>query len=240
MGQRTMSRMDVDAFRRFLSEGGRSAGAARRAITYVLEYESYLGRHHVDLDDAGPGDLESFVAFLEADPKVSAKLNLWGLRYYYQFTDDPIMVDLASTMREERVRETPFMLRKFAGVNQATINRLADIGIRSTKQLLADSVTAAEREKLATRATISVANLEELVRLSDLARVSGLTSIRARLYFDCGVRSVSDMAGWDPAELAAALTQWVSANGFEGLAPFPTEVASAVASARVLPSVIEW
>lgn len=232
--------MDVVAFEQFLKDGGRSPSAARRAVYYVVEFETYLGGHGLDLDDAGPDDLESFVASLEAEPRVSAKLNLWGLRYYYQFTDDPIMIDLASTMREQRVRETPFKLRQFRGVNQQATRRLADIGIRSTDQLLAKAITPADRENLAMRATVPPSALEELVRLSDLARVPGLKSIRARLYLDAGIRSVETLATWDADELFPVLAGFFAESDCDGLPPLPGEVHKAVAMARNIPIVIEW
>ncbi|MDF1597488.1 MAG: DUF4332 domain-containing protein [Acidimicrobiia bacterium] len=232
--------MDVDAFRQFLKEGGRSATAALRAIDFTTQFETYLSDHGLDLDDAGPADLESFVADVEAEPGVSAKLHLWGLRYYYEFIDDPVMVHVAGAMRRQRVEQTPFRLRQFRGVNQTTTDRLATIGIRSIEDLLSAAGTRSQRTALAGTAAISLDDLEELVRLSDLARIRGLKGIRARLYLDAGIRSVTELAGWDPVELVAMLQQHIGGSGFDGIAPLPGEAQHAVQAARALEPVVEW
>lgn len=232
--------MDVDAFRQFLKAGGRSATAALRAIDFAIQFETYLGEHGLDLDDAGPADLESFVADLEAEPGVSAKLHLWGLRYYYEFIDDPVMVHVAGAMRRERVEQTPFRLRRFRGVNQTTTDRLAAFGIRNVEDLLSSTRSRSERVALAARAAINLDDLEELVRLSDLARIGGLKGIRARLYLDAGIRSVTELAGWDPVELVAMLKQHIAESGFEGIAPMPGEAQHAVQAAQALNAVLEW
>ena len=89
--------MDLDTYREFLKRGGRSGNAAQRAIEYVKQFEEYLVDHGRDLDEADPDDLESYAAEIEAEPGTSAKLHHWGVRYYYEFIDDPIMVHVADT-----------------------------------------------------------------------------------------------------------------------------------------------
>jgi len=232
--------MDVAAFEKFLKESGRSPSATRRAVQYVVEFEAYLAHHSFDLDEAGWDELESFVASLEAQPGVSARLNLWGLRYYYKFTDDPMMIDLASTMREQRVREMPFMLHQFRGLNQQVVEQLADIGIRSIDQLLAKAITHADRESLAKQATVSLAALEELVRLSDLARIACLKGIRARLYLDAGIGSVEHLATLNADDLVPQLKRFLAENNSDGLTPLPDEIHGAVTAARRLGAIIEW
>lgn len=231
--------MDIDGFEQFLRSGGRSPSAAGRAIEFVRHFEGYLSGHCVEIDEAGPSDLESYVASVEAEPGTSAKLELWGLRYYYEFLDDPIMVHIAGTMRRERVEETPFRLRQFRGVSQTTTDRLADKGIRTASQLLRIAESPSERSALSARVGISVGELEELVRLADLARVPGLGSIRTRLYLDAGVRSTDELASWDPAALAAALGFFIDEKHFDGLPPSPSDTHHTVESAKSLPSAVQ-
>ena len=232
--------MDTEGFRRFLKAGGRSVNAALRAMEYVARFEEYLALNEVELDDADPYDLESYVAGLEAEAGVSAKLDLWGIAYYYQFVDDPIMVHVAATMRRDRVEQTPFRLRQFRGVDQNTTDRLAAAGIRSVEDLLKVGMTGPERTSLAAQADVPIAEVEELVRLADLARIPGLKSIRARLYLDAGIRSVSDLAGWDTDALVARLRNFVAETGFDGIAPLPGEARHAIETAGKLPPLITW
>ena len=232
--------MDVDAFRQFLKAGGRSVNAALRAVEYVRQFEEYLELNDVDLDDADPYDLESYVAGLEAEPGISAKLDLWGITYYYQFVDDPIMVHVAATMRRDRVEQTPFRLRQFRGIDQNTTDRLAAAGIRSVEDLLKVGTSASDRAALAVQADVPIAEVEELVRLADLARVPGLKSIRARLYLDAGVRSVADLAARDAEGLTSILREFVAETGFDGIAPLAGETRHAIEIARKLPPLITW
>jgi hypothetical protein len=76
----------------------------------------------------------------------------------------------------------------------------------------------------------------ELVKLSDLSRLGGLKSVRARLfYYDAGVDTVEKIAQWEPEELRAMLSEFVGESGFDGIAPLPKEVHNAVDKARSLP-----
>lgn len=122
--------MDETAFTTFLRRGGRSPNAAGRVLGYVQDFEAYLAGHGLALDDAGPADLESYVASIESVPGATAKLDLWGILYYYDFLDDVVMVHAAAALRRERVEKTPFPLRQFRGVNAAHTDRLAAEGIR--------------------------------------------------------------------------------------------------------------
>ncbi len=209
-------------------------------MDYAGQFEEYLTENEVELDEAMPPDLESFVAAIESEPGATAKLYLWGIRYYYEFIDDPVMVQVAGEMRRERVERTPFRLRRFRGVNLQVVERLASVGIRNVDELLAVTRMAAERRELAAKAIVPIESLDELVRLSDLARIGGIKSIRARLYLDAGVGSVADLAGWDPVELVVMLRKHVADNDFDGIAPLPGEARHAVETAKRLRAIVQW
>jgi predicted flap endonuclease-1-like 5' DNA nuclease len=205
---------------------------------FVKELEEYLAASGLQLDEAGPDELESFVADVESEGE-SAKLHLWGIHYYYEFIDDPIMTYHAAEMRQERVEEAPFRLRQFRGVNQEGCDRLRAIGVSSTGDLLAVATTSAGRRVLAAEAGVDIEVVEELTSLSDLARIDGIKSIRARLYHDAGITSVRALASWDPRDLVAHLRAFVDVTGFAGIAPLPGEALRAVSMAKKLPDVIE-
>lgn len=232
--------MDEEAFRTFLRRGGRSPTAAARAIALTHEFETYLDEHGVELDGATPEQLESFVASVEAEPRASAKLHLWGINYYYQFVDDPVMEHVSRRMRRERVEQTPFRLDGFRGVSKETADRLGKVGIKTVDDLLESGTRPAARLALSRRSGVPIDSIEELVRLSDLARIGGVKGIRARLYLDAGIRSVAEMARWDPDDLLELTRRFVVETGFDGIAPLPREAEGAVMSARKLGSLIEW
>jgi hypothetical protein len=125
-------------------------------------------------------------------------------------------------------------------VNPVHVDRLAAQGITNVEQMCKAGRTSDDRHILAERAGVPPEAVLELVKLADLARIPGLKEIRARLYYDAGVDNVEKLAAWDPVELRDMLIDFVERTGFDGIAPLPKEAASAVATARSLPKVVEY
>lgn len=234
--------MDHEAFARFLRKGGRSESARKRVLRCVREFEQYLADEEqgLSLDEAGMEDLESFVNWIERDPKSSAKTHLWALRYYYEFNGDEAMRALAGALREQRIMRRPFALKDFRGVSPDCVEKLSTAGIQNVEQMLEAGRTPSGRRSLVERTGAPPDAVEELVKLSDLARIPGMKGIRTRLYYDAGVDTVETLAGWDPVELREMLAAFVTDSGFDGIAPLPKEVAFSVARARQLPTIVEW
>ena len=232
--------MDEEGFFRFLRKGGRTPSMARQVIATVTSFEHFLAEQmDKGLDEAGAQDLEAYVAWLEREPKKSAKGHLHALHYYYEYTTNENMASLASLLRQERIERPPFPLREFRGVQPEQIAKLEAIGVRNVDQMLAAGRTQAKREALAQQADIPEAAVLELVKLSDLARMPGVKGIRARLYYDAGVDSIEQMARWEPEALRLMVTDYIQRTGFEGIAPLPAEVRFTVAYAKKLPKVVE-
>ena len=232
--------MDEVGFFRFLRKGGRTPSMARQVIATVTAFEQYLAvQRDKGLDEAGAQDLEAYIAWLEREPKKSAKGHLHALHYYYDYTANENMARLASLLRQERIERAPFPLREFRGVPIEHVVRLEAAGIRNVDQMLAAGRTQADREALARRAGVPEAAVLEMVKLSDLARIPGVKGIRARLYYDAGVDTVELMARWEPEALRLMAADFVQRTGFEGVAPLPAEVRYTVAYAIELPKVVE-
>jgi hypothetical protein len=100
--------------------------------------------------------------------------------------------------------------------------------------------TRKAREELAIKTRIPIKIILELVKLSDLARIYGVKSVRARLYYDAGVDTVEKMAKWNPEKLRAMLIGFVEKTGFDGIAPLPKEAEFTVAEAKKLPEIVEY
>ena len=100
--------------------------------------------------------------------------------------------------------------------------------------------TKSGRKELSEKTGIPLDAILEFVKLSDLARVPGIKSIRARLYYDAGIDSVEKMASWDPKELREMLIEFVERTQFDGIAPLPKEAEFSVKKAKELPKIVEY
>jgi predicted flap endonuclease-1-like 5' DNA nuclease len=234
--------MDVAAFKQFLKRSGRSTSAARRAIQVVQAFAEWLVEQEDDrtLDAATVADLEAYAAWLDAESDTLAKRHLWGLRYYFEFTGNDSLAQLAGEWRQQRIRRTPFKLKDFRGVSPAHAEALAAAGIENVAQMREAGRTPAARKRLAAETGVLPEAILELVKLSDLARVPGLKGIRARLYHDAGIDTVEKLAAQDPDEMRARLIAFVQRTGFDGIAPLPKEAQNAVRTARKLPRLIDY
>jgi hypothetical protein len=234
--------VEKEAFARFLKRGGRSSSAVKRCLSMAGEFEEYLQQHRGGkcLGAAGSEDLEAFVAWVEREPKASAKTQLWALRYYFEFEENQEMRRLAGLLRQQRLKRSPFLLKDFRGVDPEHIARLDAVGIKNIEQMLRAGRRPDGRQELVDATGIPLQTIVELVKLSDLARIPGIKGIRARLYHDAGVDTVEEMAGWEPEELRAMLLEFVERTGFEGIAPLSAEAAFSVARAKELPQIVEY
>ena len=237
-----MTFLDEEAFQKFLKRGGRSPRAAKGVIAIVLKYEQYLReeRDLKGLDKAKPEDLEAFVSHIEGKKKDSAKEYLHGIHYYYEYTQNNQMRNLAANLRKQRIKQKPFPLRDFLKINPAHIEKLEALGIRNANQILTTGKTPRKRQELSTKTGIPTEIILELVKLSDLTRIFGVKSICARLYYDAGVDTLDKMAKWNPDKLRTMLIDFVQKTSFDGIAPLPKEAEFTVKEARKLPRIIEY
>jgi len=234
--------LDEEDFQKFLKRGGRSPRAAKGVIAIVLKYEQYLREERglKGLDRAKPEDLEAFVSHVEEKKKDTAKKYLHGIHYYYEYTQNNEMRSLASNLRKQRIGQKLFPLRAFLRIDPAYIKKLEAVGIRNANQILTAGKTPKKRQELSTKTGIPTEAILELVKLSDLTRIFGVKSIRARLYYDAGVDTLDKMAEWNPDKLRAMLIDFVQKTGFDGIAPLPKEAEFTVKEARKLPRIIEY
>ncbi len=189
---------------------------------------------------ASAEDLEGFVEWIEKKPKTSAKTYLWALRYYYEYASNELMCNVASELRQRRIKRVPFALKRFRGVDPEYLKKLATAGIRNVEQMLEAGRTRNGRQQLSAKTGVPLDSILELLKLSDLARIPGIKGIRARLYYDAGVDSIEKMAEWDPKALRAMLIEFVDTTGFDGMAPLPKEADFSVEKAKKLPKIVEY
>jgi hypothetical protein len=233
--------MDETQFRTFLKHSGVKESAIKQIIALVAGYETYLKGHYrgKTLEQSTAESLESYVSWLESETAASASKPLWALRYYFDFISSQGLSDLAGELRLGRIKRKPFYLRNFRGVNPDHLARLEALYIENIDQMLDEGRTPALRQALSARTGIPLEAIFELVKLSDLARLSGVRGVRARLYHDAGL-TTETIAIWEAQALHTMLSQWVEATGFDGIAPFPKEVQRLVSDARKLPLLVHY
>ncbi len=235
-----MAEMDEPGFRDFLKKKGKQNRVIDGLVREVRQLEAHLaGPGGVSLSGASERFLEAYARRLSS-PEIKRRMRAVDL--YFQFAGLPALASAAGRLREREVAKTrrPFQLRGFRGVDLAAVARLEEVGITNVAQLLAAGRSPEARQQLAVDTGVALETILELVRLSDLSRIGALKSVRARLYYDAGLRTPAEIAKWDPGALYGFLASFVSRTGFEGIAPLPKEVRSAVEKARMLPEIVRY
>jgi hypothetical protein len=233
--------MDESNFRGFLKRNRRKDSAIEQIIRFVESYQIYLGENYTGRtsEHTTPESLESYVSWLESETGESASKPLWALRYFFDFIENEALSDLAGELRSERIKRKPFLIKKFRGVSPEYLARLDALYIENIDQMLDAGRTPRLRQELSAQTGLSLDAILELVKLSDLARIGAVRSVRARLYHDAGL-TPEIIATWEPDELRAMLVAWVDETGFDGIAPLPKEVQNLVREARRLPKIIQY
>lgn len=234
--------MNEDKFKVFLKRGGRTDEVAQKAVMLTRQFEEFLNTESASkkLDEASAQDLLYFVDWIERSPNISAKVHLWALCYYYEFVHNDKMRHLVGALRQARIDRTPFPLKDFSGVDASTLERLATLGIKNTKQMLEAGQTPQRRQSLSEKTGVPPEMILKLVKLSDLARIPGVKDIRARLYYEAGVDTVEKLAFWEPEALRAMIVAFVAKTGFDGVPTLPKEAGFTVLSARKLPKFVQY
>jgi hypothetical protein len=233
--------MNEAEFRAFLKRSRRKDSAIEQIVGVVTNYETYFqanypGKH---IDQTTIESLESYVSWLESETNTSASKPLWALRYYFDFIGNQELGTLCGDLRHERIKRVSFQIKKFRGMDPDTISRLEALYIENIDQMLDAGRNPQLRQELAEVTGISLDTILEVVKLSDLARLGAVRSVRARLYHDAGL-TPEIIATWEPDELQAMLVAWVKRTRFDGIPPLPKEVQHLVEAARKLPTIVVY
>lgn len=86
----------------------------------------------------------------------------------------------------------PVPLAKLGVFSEAELNRLAEAGLKSTRDLYERALTPSARRALADRLGLPVEQVAEALELSDLLRVNGVGPVYARILCEIGIRSPAD------------------------------------------------
>ncbi|NHI90030.1 MAG: DUF4332 domain-containing protein [Candidatus Thorarchaeota archaeon] len=232
--------MDEEGFVSYMKKQRKTERTISTCVDNVKDFEDFLKQHGTSLEKASKHDLESFAADHLEKKRVSKVM--WGLSHYFRYVGADHLLSAAGRTRETRVKasRTSFKLRGFRGVDPKHASRLSALGVDNTKKMLEAGKTPLMRDELSERSGLDISVIEELVRLSDLARIQGVKGIRARLYYDAGFDLLEKLRNVTPETLLAVTREFVKRTGFDGIAPLPKEAQSAIATAKKLPDLVEW
>jgi hypothetical protein len=231
-----------EGFRDHLKRQGKKDHVVKRLVDSVRLFEDYLEKRSKALHETTEQDLIDYTVICESEKKDSARIRIRGIALYFGYIGNRRLAAATSGIREAGIgkHRSVFRLKDFLWVNQAHVSKLKSVGITDISQMLESGKTPGTRRKLAESTGIAADDILELVKLSDLARVSGVKGIRARLYHDAGLDTLEKIALVDADRLREVCIRLVEATGFPGIPPTPKEAAYTVRSAKTLPRIVQW
>jgi hypothetical protein len=231
-----------EGFRDYLKRQGKKNHVVKGLVDSVGLFEGYLRERNKGIHETTSQDLFDYVARCERERKGSARIKIRGVALYARYIGNSEVATAAGKIREAGISRDRaiFKLKDFLWVNQAHVSRLKAIGITDIRQMVESGKTPDARRKLTESTGILAAGISELVKLSDLARLTGVKGVRARLYHDAGLDTWEKIASLDAHELIDVCTRFVKATSFPGIPPTAKEAAFTVSSAKTLPRIVVW
>lgn len=134
----------------------------------------------------------------------------------------------------------PLYFKDIPGIPAGSIEQLATIGIRQTKQLFERAKSRDDRAKLARLVDVPDNVLLELVKISDLARAGWVGPIFARLIYETGVDTLEKLSRESPKGLYEKLLAINREQKLTKASFSVKDIASCIEIAKELPKAIEY
>ncbi len=132
-----------------------------------------------------------------------------------------------------------YKLSEFSNISGQTAAVLKSMGIADTDQLLMLVTDPAQRASLLQKLGVDERMLNDIIEQTDLTRVKGIGASFAVMLNRAGIRSVSDLAKANPADLHATLIKTATTMGNQRV-PRDDEVAQWVQTAKQTPDLVSW
>ncbi|MFW9778901.1 MAG: DUF4332 domain-containing protein [Candidatus Heimdallarchaeota archaeon] len=236
--------MDVQRFEKYLKETGRKPNVIKRYINIVSAFEEFLKSRPIviqDVNNADATNLKEYVEIYEQQSRKSARTVLYAFVQYFKACENSKMALAAQKLREPRkAKQGPFPLKEFLDIDPDAVTKLAKIGIKNVDQMRTSGRTGSRRLELAKKAGISPNTILELVQLSDLVRVGYVKKKFTRLFHNAGIKSPEDLAKWEVDNLYDHLNTYILESGWEGIAPYKSDLRNYIESAKKLSRDIEY
>lgn len=183
------------------------------------------------LDRHGTHNLKDVLTILKTPEKIKAFAQLSGLPEEY----------LAILKREiASSQPKPVALADFPGIKKVTIEKLAQLGIKDTRQLFAFVQSENDRKELSKKTEIPDEEILELTKLSDVVRIRWVGANFARLLVDSPYDTLEKVSGADYEKVYAALVKINQEKRyFKGMFG-ANDMKMCVAAARNVPRVIHY
>lgn len=231
-----------ERFRNHLRKRGKKEHVVKGLVDSVRRFEDYLKKQAKEIRLTTKEDLFDYAAGCESERKGSARIRIRGVGLYFGYIGNDEMAAAANGIRQAEISKdrAPFKLLDFLWVSQTHVSKLKAVGVTNTSQMIESGKTPDARRKLAISTGMTTEDILELVKLSDLARISGVKSVRARLYHDAGLDTLDKVALLDPLKLRDVCIRFVASTNFPGIPPTLREAAYTVSSAKTLPRIVKW
>jgi PAS domain S-box-containing protein len=152
--------------------------------------------------------------------------------------EQPVAEEAAETKTIARVRAIP--VEKIEGIGQVYAQKLAEIGIKSTADLLEFGKDRKGREELVEKLEISNKLVLKWVNMADLMRIPGVGEEYSELLEKAGVDTVKELRNRNPMKLQAALAVSNEMHHLVRRLPSQADVEKWVESAKELEPVITY
>lgn len=131
-------------------------------------------------------------------------------------------------------------IEEIEGIGPTYAKKLAEVGIKTTEDLLNVGATKKGRMELATKTGISEKLILEWVNLSDLFRIKGIGEEYSDLLEAAGVDTVVELSNRDPKSLHAKVLEVNKEKKLVRRPPSLDAVKSWVEQAKKLPRKVEY
>lgn len=131
-------------------------------------------------------------------------------------------------------------LAKVEGIGEAYAEKLQEVGIGTTQELLAKGSSPQGRREIAETTGISATLLLQWINHIDLFRINGVGAEYAELLEAAGVDTVPELAQRVPANLYDKMAEVNRDRRLVRKLPAPTQVDTWVEQARQLPRILTY
>lgn len=131
-------------------------------------------------------------------------------------------------------------IAQIEGVGDTYANKLAQLGIRTTDQLLAEGATRQGREKISESSGISDKLILSWVNIADLVRIPGIGEEYSDLLEESGVDTILELRNRNPANLHARLIETNTQKKLVRRVPSLNDVTTWISHAKKLPRAIYY
>jgi len=224
----------------------RSQGTMDSCVKFTKVFEEYLSIYYdnIPLSDAHSEHLDTF---LDWGKKEIGSMNsyLWAISRYYEYMGIDEMRHYANQLRgkaiaKKRAKRPNLLLEKIQGVSRAHIEAIKAVGITNVKQLLDAGARPRLRFALSQKTKVPLDAIDELIKLSDLCRISDIKGVRTRLLFDTGFDTIEKIAVQDPEEMRAQIRKINERENITTRHPTLIETKFWVEQAKNLSKLIEY